>query len=150
LSDVIGVGGASRNLSIFDTATWKTRNHWKNCVKYEISTVNFAQTNSDYCYVSDDSVIVCDDWTTPNKNTRFYFTGGIRLDSAILGVSQDVHSDNVVALTENGTITVLSNGITMAKEKRIDVPACMVMMTLPGSSDSRQGHELHKRKKQKT
>jgi len=149
LPHVIGVGGASRILSIFDTATWKTRNHWKNCVKYEISTVNFSQTNSNYCYVSDDSVIVCDDWTTPNKNTRFYFTGGIRLDSAVLGVSQDVHSDNVAALTENGTITVISNGIAMAKEKRTGVKVSDADFATTGSG-SLQGQELHKKKKQKT
>lgn len=118
LPHVIGVGGASRILSIFDTNTWKVRTHWKNCVKFEISSVNFSRSNPDYCYVNDDSVIVCDDWTTPNKNTRFYFTGGIRLDSSVIGVSQHTNSDTVAAFTENGTITVISNGISMTKEKR--------------------------------
>jgi len=61
-------------------------------------------------------VIVCDEWATPAKNARFYFSGGIRLDSSLLGVALHTQ-DTVGALTENGTLTVWTGGVSSAKKK---------------------------------
>jgi len=155
LSEVIGVGGAARILSIFDTHTWKVRSHWRNCVKYEITSVNFSSKYKEFCYVSDDSVIVCDEWTAPNKNSRHYFSGGVRLESSLVGVSKDSNDDIVACLTENGILTVIVNGVQDVLQRRqiAEKPqsSCDNMTTQPDSlGESNSDFVEQKRKKQKT
>eukprot|EP01125_Pyxidicula_operculata_P014615 TRINITY_DN4885_c0_g1_i1.p1 TRINITY_DN4885_c0_g1~~TRINITY_DN4885_c0_g1_i1.p1 ORF type:complete len:359 (-),score=53.30 TRINITY_DN4885_c0_g1_i1:184-1260(-) len=114
--DLVAVGGESRMITFFDTKTWTVRDHWKNCVKTEVTSVNFSYADPEYCYVSDDSVVVCDLWSsTLKKNAHSYFSKGIRLESRSLGVSVQ-NTDVVGVLTENGKLYTIQNA-TFGREK---------------------------------
>uniref|UniRef100_A0A6B2LH20 Anaphase-promoting complex subunit 4 WD40 domain-containing protein n=1 Tax=Arcella intermedia TaxID=1963864 RepID=A0A6B2LH20_9EUKA len=108
--EVIAVGGESRNVSVFETRTWKLKSNWKNPVKYEITSLHLS-TNKDYCYVADDSVLLCGKWKSSNKsNTRQYFSNSMRMESRHTGISHVTADDSIIVLTESAKIHILKNG----------------------------------------
>jgi len=108
-SDMIAVGGAGRNITIFDTRSWKVRGTLKNSTKYEICSVLFA-SDSENLYVGDDSVITLNQWNAADKPSHNYLTDSLRLESRHLGVARNGETDTVMALTENGVVYVVKRG----------------------------------------
>jgi len=109
-SDVVAVGGASRNVSLFDTKMWKVRANFKNCVKYEITSIHLS-TDSNYCYVADDGVIVCQYWNSTKGVRNNYFSESVRLESRHLGISHNTKTDTLMTLSEKGYIYVVPDAL---------------------------------------
>jgi hypothetical protein len=103
----IAVAGESKNVTFFDTRTWMTNNTWKNCTKYAIRNLLFSKSNTNMCFVGDDTVLLCN--PLDNQKKINYFESGIRFESRSLGISQSSTQDVVMGFTENGRIFNIQN-----------------------------------------
>lgn len=60
---LLGASGQDRDVCIWDPRTWKTVDRWRNCLKYEVTSLHFMESNPRYCMVSGmDYEVVCGSW----------------------------------------------------------------------------------------
>ena len=68
---LLGAGGEDRDVYVWDPRVWKSVNQWKNCVKYEITSLHFLDSDPRYCVVSGmDYEVACGAWFE-NKSKVF-------------------------------------------------------------------------------
>ena len=68
---LLGGGGEDRDVHVWDPRVWKSINRWKNCLKYEINSVHFLDSDPRYCLVSGmDYEVACGAWFE-NKSKAF-------------------------------------------------------------------------------
>jgi len=85
-TDLLAVGGAGRTVSVFDTKKWTNCGNWKNCLKYEITSIQFSSKDSNVCYVGGlDSEVLAGNWDGSSGVDHFT---GLRVDSRWLGISK--------------------------------------------------------------
>ncbi|GMH33142.1 hypothetical protein BSKO_00976 [Bryopsis sp. KO-2023] len=65
-SDVVGVGGSERNLTLWEPRKWRQLCRWSNCLKEAITGLEFSEVAPGHCYVSGmDPACVCGVWDRP-------------------------------------------------------------------------------------
>ncbi len=68
---LLGAGGEDRDVHVWDPRVWKSINRWTNCLKYEITSVHFLDSDPRYCLVSGmDYEVACGAWFE-NKSRAF-------------------------------------------------------------------------------
>ena len=60
---LLGSAGEDRDVCVWDLRTWKTIDRWRNCLKYEVTSLHFLESNPSYCVVSGmDYEVACGSW----------------------------------------------------------------------------------------
>jgi hypothetical protein len=68
---LLGAGGEDRDVFVWDPRVWKSVNQWKNCVKYELTSLHFLDSDPRYCVVGGmDYEVACGAWFE-NKSKAF-------------------------------------------------------------------------------
>jgi len=76
---LLGASGEDRDVCIWDPRTWKTVDRWRNCLKYEVTSLHFMHSNPRYCMVSGmDYEVVCGSWF---NNTSKAFQASLQKQS---------------------------------------------------------------------
>lgn len=64
-------GGADRSLAVWDPRKWTVLDRWSNCCKYEMTYLEFLDSNPGYCIVGGmDYEVVCGTWAGESKKGR--------------------------------------------------------------------------------
>jgi WD40 repeat protein len=72
---LLGAAGEDRDVCVWDLRTWKTIDRWRNCLKYEVTSLHFLESNPSYCVVSGmDYEVACGTWL---NNTSKAFQSSI-------------------------------------------------------------------------
>ncbi|KAK5584278.1 hypothetical protein RB653_005886 [Dictyostelium firmibasis] len=101
-SEYIAVGGSSRTVSVFDTKRWNNSGNWKNCLKYEITNIEFSNTRPSICYVGGlDSEVLAGEWNGSSGVDHFT---GLRVDSKWLGLSKLKDEEYIFGYTGSSSI----------------------------------------------
>jgi hypothetical protein len=68
---LLGAGGEDRDVHVWDPRVWKSITRWSNCLKYEITSLHFLDSDPRYCLVSGmDYEVACGSWFE-NKSKAF-------------------------------------------------------------------------------
>eukprot|EP01133_Synstelium_polycarpum_P019072 gene19072-22837_t len=98
----VGVGGEGRSLHVYDTRKWSNVGNWSNCLKYEITSINFSGVDKAVSYLGGlDSEILAGAWNGSGGVDHF---SGLRVDSRWLGVSKLRGSETLFGLTSLGSV----------------------------------------------
>ncbi|EGC36328.1 hypothetical protein DICPUDRAFT_78014 [Dictyostelium purpureum] len=105
--EYIAVGGANRTVSVFDTKKWSNCGNWKNCLKYEITSIQFSNKNPSICYVGGlDSEVLAGEWNGSSGVDHFT---GLRVDSRWLGLSKLKNEEFIFGFTGSSSIYYINN-----------------------------------------
>ncbi|KAN0055165.1 hypothetical protein ACTA71_008262 [Dictyostelium dimigraforme] len=106
-SEYIAVGGSSRTVSVYDTKRWNNSGNWKNCLKYEITNIEFSNKRPSICYVGGlDSEVLAGEW---NGSTGVDHFTGLRVDSKWLGLSKLRDEEYIFGYTGSSSIYYIDN-----------------------------------------
>ncbi|KAM9959198.1 hypothetical protein ACTFIR_000262 [Dictyostelium discoideum] len=106
-SEYIAVGGSSRTVSVYDTKRWNNSGNWKNCLKYEITNIEFSNTRPSICYVGGlDSEVLAGEWNGSSGVDHFT---GLRVDSKWLGLSKLRDQEYIFGYTGSSSIYYIDN-----------------------------------------
>ncbi|KAN0009340.1 hypothetical protein ACTFIU_006625 [Dictyostelium citrinum] len=106
-SEYIAVGGSSRTVSVYDTKRWNNSGNWKNCLKYEITNIEFSNTRPSICYVGGlDSEVLAGEWNGSSGVDHFT---GLRVDSKWLGLSKLRDEEYIFGYTGSSSIYYIDN-----------------------------------------
>jgi len=102
-SHFIVAGGDNRNLTYYDIRSQATTYHWKNCTKFETSSVHLTDQ---ICYVTDLYSITPGKREDSVSSHRDLFSKSIKADSRLIGTTMDKESNTFYSITERGTLSI--------------------------------------------
>jgi len=97
----IGIGGATRTLTVYDPRKWAVRAAWPSCLKHEIRSIHFSHADPSLCYVGGlDAEVIAGQWAGSGGGAD-HFTC-LRVDSRWIGLAIDPHRDSLFGCTASG------------------------------------------------
>lgn len=89
---LLGASGQDRDVCVWDPRTWKTVDRWRNCLKYEVTSLHFLHSNPKYCILSGmDYEVLCGSWFN-NTSKAFQATVHRQSGGRAAGPTTDVGS----------------------------------------------------------
>ncbi|KAF2070540.1 hypothetical protein CYY_008145 [Polysphondylium violaceum] len=120
-TDLIAVGGAGRTVSVFDTKKWTNCGNWKNCLKYEITSIQFSSKDSNVCYVGGlDSEVLAGNWDGSSGVDHFT---GLRVDSRWLGISKLKDQELLFGFTGSSSVYWIDSADKLFQSTNVKRPS---------------------------